>query len=61
MSMFGITTFMFSLGILALVLEATFVYQMNSANDTSYVIWYFVWATMTCLTVRLRDSFLPSD
>jgi hypothetical protein len=63
--MFGITTFMFALGIISLVLETTLVFQLaqNFAPilSTSYVIRYNVWGTITCLIVRFGDAFVPSD
>jgi hypothetical protein len=66
MSMFGITTFMFALGIIALVLEITieFLKAKNGFDipfsTKVYFICYYVRGTITCLMVRLRDAFMPS-
>jgi hypothetical protein len=67
--MFGITTFMFALGIIALVLETMMGFRIAepdftiSHSDNFYARYYYVWATITCLMVRLRlrDAFMPSD
>ena len=52
MSLLGITTFLFSLGFITLVLNATMEFQDNSVNAC-----YYVWETTTCLMVRLRYAF----
>ena len=61
--MFGITTFMFALGNIALVLETTLEFQIAksiSGYDT-YGTYYYVWAAITCLMVSLCDAFVPFD
>ena len=67
MCMFGITTFMFALGIIALVLKTTldlilFNTSITDAVEGVYIrgVYYYVWATITCLMVRLHDAFMPS-
>lgn len=73
MLMFGITTFMFALGIIALVLETTLKFKIEKQTydlfetyvylpyDNSFFVCYYPWATITCLMVRLRDAFMHSD
>ena len=68
--MFGITTFMFILGIIAMVLETALGFQQMqlfldptsgnvwSSNRTNVII--AVGATITRLMVRLHDTFMPS-
>ena len=66
--MFGITTFMFALGIIALVLETTLGFQLVQymsdplTNNTgpSYQVRYYIWAATTCLMVRFHDALMPS-
>ena len=62
MIMFGITTFMFALGIIALVLETTISFQTAApiADLSTYRTHYYVWATVTCLMVRFHDAFMQS-
>jgi hypothetical protein len=64
MCMFGITTFIFTLGIIALVLEITL--ELMTANPSTLVDTlenncYYAWATVTCLMVRLRDTFISDS
>ena len=63
--MLAITTFMFALGIIALVLETMIGFLTAESDfdngDAFYARCYYVWATITCLMVRLRDAFMPSD
>ena len=66
MIMFGITTFMFVLGIIALVLETTLgflkaqsIFDPNHAEDLPYRIYYYTWATITCLMVPFLDALMP--
>ena len=66
MCMFGITAFMFALGVIAMVLDTTMGFltaepHFDSHGDPFYARCYYVWATITCLMVRLRDAFMPSD
>ena len=67
MSMFGITTFMFALGIIALVLEITIEFLMAKTglyipfSTKFYFICSYVRGTITCLMVRLGDAFMPSS
>jgi hypothetical protein len=68
--MFGITTFMFILGVIAMVLETALGFQQMqlfldptsgnvwSSNRTNVII--AVGATITRMMVRLRDVFMPS-
>ena len=58
MTMFGITTLMFSLGIVTLVLET--MNKFRTFDNSISPIIYNAWATTTCLMVRLRDAFMPS-
>ena len=68
--MFGITTFMFALGIIALVLVTTLQFlesqllapSLDPSNDLwpSYFRHYNVWATIARLLVRSHDAFVPS-
>jgi hypothetical protein len=67
MILFGITTFMFALGIVALVLKTMLdlILFHTSITDALYGIYfdsinYYVWAAITCLMVRLHDAFMPS-
>ena len=53
--MFGITTFLFALAIIALVLQTT-LFQKANLISNSYIIYSYVWATITCVTVR--DTFM---
>ena len=62
--MFGVTTFMFTLGIIALILETTLkfreaqsIFDPNHADDMPY---YLAWATITCLMVRFHYTLMPS-
>src|ERR1700677_1443138 len=63
MFMFGITTFMFVLGIIALVLVTTLgftiTHSMFYGNLEESIFYYFAWAAITCLMVRL-DASMPS-
>jgi hypothetical protein len=68
MILFGITTFMFALGIVALVLKTEldlelFTYSKSISDATEGVYfndaYYYAWATITCLMVRLHDAFMP--
>jgi hypothetical protein len=55
--MFRITTFIFALGIIALVLETTVNFQLlTQVFDFGC---YLAWATITCLMVGLGDVFMP--
>jgi hypothetical protein len=60
--MFGITTFMFALGIVALVLVITLEFKItqiifSSTSDIYIDAYYYAWASITCLMVRwLGDS-----
>lgn len=68
--MFGITTFMFILGIIAMVLETALGFQQMqlfldptsgnvwSSNRTNVIV--AVGATITRLMVRLHDTLIPS-
>jgi hypothetical protein len=61
MTMFGITTFMFALGIIALVLNTVTGFQeANSDGLLQCDACYHVWETTTCLMVRLCDALLSS-
>jgi hypothetical protein len=65
MFMFGITTFMFALGIVALVLVITLEFKIvqiifSSTSDVYIDAYYYAWASITCLMVRLLDVFMPS-
>jgi len=56
-SLFGITTFMFALGVIALVLNTTIGFQnANVLNFTSCNTCYRVWETTTCLMCILCDA-----
>ena len=64
MSMFGITTLTFALGIIALVLETTLDFQtiqffdhITLYDDTFYGR-YYAWETITCLMVRMSDALI---
>jgi len=66
MSMFGITTFMFALGTIALVLETTLEFQITQNfydpflplfyYDVTFYGCYYTWATITCLMYILCDG-----
>ena len=62
--MFGMTTFMFALGIIALVMVTVLGCQlmkstlMNSDVGSSFLISSAVWATITRLMVRSNDAFM---
>ena len=71
MLLFGTTTFMFTLGIIALVLKAVLDFELFCASESSSYsdaaeglypenTYYYVWAAMTCLMVRMHDAFMPS-
>ena len=67
MFMFGITTFMFALGIIALVLETTLgleigksIFDPSANQDPSYTLYYYVWATVTCLMVCFHVALMLS-
>lgn len=55
MFMFGVTTFMFALGITALVLATLFWIQQLSLLYG--LVPYVVWLTITRSMVRLNDAF----
>jgi len=57
MTMFGITTFMFSLGIIVIVLETTMKFRFfdNSNSGSSFIMIYKAWSTATCLMYILCD------
>jgi hypothetical protein len=65
MFMFGITTLMFALGIIALVLVTTVGFWIvqtifsGGGLPPSIDRCYYAWATITCLMVRLHDPFMP--
>jgi hypothetical protein len=66
--MFGITTFQFALGIVALVLVTTLGFQtmrrilfLNSGRSLSYNIRSYAWEGITCLMVCLHDPFIVSS
>ena len=65
MFMFGITTFIFALGIIALALERTGNFRVAelrlnpSLSDTSFIRYNYAWAVITSLMVRLRDVLMP--
>jgi hypothetical protein len=64
--MFGITTFMFALGIVALVLVTTLGFKITHSMfygdfEQDFVFYYYAWAAITCLMVRLLDTSMPSD
>jgi hypothetical protein len=65
--MFGITTFQFALGIVALVLVTTLGFQtmrtilfLNSGLPLSFEITSYAWAGITCLMVCSHDPFISS-
>ena len=59
MSLLGITTFMFALGFIILVLNTTMGFQeSNLDNSILCTTCYYVWETAAYLMVRLRDAFL---
>ena len=68
MFMFGITTLMFALGIIALALVNTFSFKrthflFNDTEDESedlFTTYYIAWGAITCLMVRLLDASMPS-
>lgn len=62
MIMFGITSFMFALGIITLVLETTveFQYILLNSDPLKLAIISTVWATITRLMVRPPDASMPS-
>ena len=63
MIMFGITTFMFALGIITLVLATTLEFLQISSDGKygpSYEINSYAWAIIVCLMVRLHDAFILS-
>ena len=68
MFMFGITTFMFALGIIALVLETTLLFEMwklifdppSTNQDSYYTLCYRIWAIVTCLMVRFYDALMSA-
>jgi hypothetical protein len=61
MSLFGMTTVMFALGIIALVLNTMIVFQeANIDSSISCNTCYRVWETTTFLMVHLHDAFLSS-
>jgi hypothetical protein len=64
MFMFGITTFMFALGIVALVLVITLEFKIThisySTSDLHIDAYYYAWASITCLMVRCLGAFMPS-
>jgi len=61
MFMFGMTTFMFALGTIALALEKTFNFRLAkllldpSLSDASLIRYNYAWATITSLTYILCD------
>jgi hypothetical protein len=63
MFMFGITTFMLALGIIALVLVTVYNFQLmeaalvDSSDGTSEFYILTAWGTITRLMVRLNDAF----
>ena len=65
MFMFGITTLMFALGIIALVLMTTVGFRIiqtifsGAGLSRSIDRCYYAWATIACLMVRLHDTFMP--
>jgi hypothetical protein len=67
MFMFGITTFMFALGIIALVLATLLGCQLmkailaDSDLGSSFLISSAVWATITRLMVRLNNTCCLPD
>ena len=63
MIMFGITTFTFALGTIALVLEITLGFHSIPPDGEyahSYKIYSYAWAIIVCLMVRLHGAFIPS-
>ena len=66
--MFGITTFLFTMGIIALVLWITLEFQLTQTvynklynHGTLLYGCDYAWLTIACLMVRLGDGFVPSD
>jgi hypothetical protein len=60
MFMFGITTFMFALGIVALVLVTTLGFKITHSMfygdfEQDFVFYYYAWAAITCLMYILCD------
>ena len=60
--MFGVTTFMFALGIAALVLVTTLSLKITrlmlyASYDQNIQFYYYAWAAITCLMVRLLGWF----
>jgi hypothetical protein len=65
MFMFGITTFMFALGIVALVLVTTLGFKITQmifypTSNLHVAAYYYAWASITCLMVRWLGAFMPS-
>jgi hypothetical protein len=65
--MFGITTLMFALAIIALVLGTTttlelahLYYSEDAAQFPLFPVFNSSWAIITCLMVRLHNTFLSS-
>jgi hypothetical protein len=67
MSMFGITSFMFALGIITLTLNTTLNIRdanLNTGSSTAvttyYHAYYYIFDATSLLMVRLCDAFLSS-
>ena len=60
MSLFGITTVMFALGAIVLVLQTMFQIQVVNPDLDVTIAFYLVAETSSYLMVRLCDAFLSS-